>query len=47
MHFSFLDRIRCLASGRVHVTLRQATGHEVDETVSTMSHRILYHGEEW
>ena len=47
MHFSFGDRLRLLLTGRLHLTLRQATSQEVDEAVSAMSHRILYPGESW
>lgn len=47
MNFSVADRIRLLISGRLQLTLRQATSQQVDEGVSAMSHRILYPSEDW
>ena len=39
-HFSFLDRVRLLASGKLHIDIRQATTQQVDESVNAISHEI-------
>lgn len=45
IEFSVADRIRLLLTGRLHLTLRQATNVEVDHARSAMSFRIGHPGE--
>lgn len=45
MHFGFLDRVRLLVSGKLHIKLVQHTPEEVDDFRNRLDWRILPPGE--
>lgn len=45
MHFGFLDRLRLLTSGKLHIKLVQHTPEKVDHSRNRLDWRILPPGE--